>query len=738
MVVAIKLLKRGTDTQTALARFRAERQILARLQHSNIARLLDGGATESGLPYFVMEYVDGKPLLDYAAALPLRRRLELFCDVCRTVQYAHDNLIVHRDIKPSNILVTAEGLPKLLDFGIAKLMYPSVDGFTATLTAAGGPILTPGYASPEQVRGEQVTIATDIYSLGTVLYELLTGRAAHVLQNYSLAEIQREVCTRQPEKPSALADNLDPDLDNIVLMALRKEPERRYPSAAQFCDDLERYLRDLPVQARGESVLYRGRKFVKRNRAIITAAVGGAIVAVTLIMGVRPFVPSPPAARKSVSADRKQMAADRWDHLIIEPIANIGDPAPGGGSFSKSFEPWALNGRGEITFAADLSTGGQGVFLATNGTERGLSLIARAGQTAPGGGTLEEGPLGYTSMNNAGDVVFSFGLKPFLPAELRGFGRAGLYHYAHADRSLRALVIPGATAVADIGVLQSTGMHATVNGAGSVVFTGIVRTTSGSSPSSGLGAAIFLADRNGRVTKIVAPGDPAPGGARFDFAENPWINDAGDIAFGGHVTGDECINIAAIGPACAESVFLKRATSVSVESIAHQGEQVPGGSLLRWAWGPLLNNRGDLVFMGEVAPPPGLGTARGIYIFSRGATMPVAFPGDVMSDGRSVKTVNPAGGTGNYSLNNLGEVGFNASLANGDSGLYVWSEGMLHLVAGTGTVIPHVGTVSSVVNFAVNGGMLNDRGQVLFGATMLSGRKTLLVATPGSPERAKR
>src|SRR5260370_10839449 len=264
MVVAIKLLKWGGDRQTALARFLTERQILARLQHSNIARLFDGGATESGLPYFVMEYVDGKPLLEYAAPLPLRRRLELFCSVCRTVQYAHETLIVHRDIKPSNILITREGIPKLLDFGIAKLLDPPAEGITAAVTAAGGPLMTPGYASPEQVCGRPVTIATDIYSLGAVLYELMTSRPAHVLQNYSLEEIQREICTREPEKPSALAGDLNPDLDNIALTALRKEPERRYSSAAGLCDDVERYLQDRPVQARGESILYRGPKFFKR------------------------------------------------------------------------------------------------------------------------------------------------------------------------------------------------------------------------------------------------------------------------------------------------------------------------------------------------------------------------------------------------------------------------------------------------------------------------------------------
>ena len=179
MEVAIKLLKRGTDTDAALSRFRVERQILAGLEHPNIARLLDGGATETGLPWFVMEYVDGTPLLEYAAPLSTRQRIELFRPVCAAVQYAHRNQIVHRDIKPANILVTREGIPKLLDFGIAKLLDTTVAGAAAGLTATGMRLMTPDYASPEQMRGEPVTPATDIYSLGAVLYELLTeiGRA---------------------------------------------------------------------------------------------------------------------------------------------------------------------------------------------------------------------------------------------------------------------------------------------------------------------------------------------------------------------------------------------------------------------------------------------------------------------------------------------------------------------------------------------------------------------------------
>uniref|UniRef100_Q021H2 Serine/threonine protein kinase with TPR repeats n=1 Tax=Solibacter usitatus (strain Ellin6076) TaxID=234267 RepID=Q021H2_SOLUE len=279
MQVAIKLLKRGTDTDLALGRFRAERQILARLQHPNIARLLDGGANGTGSPYFVMEYVEGLPFLQFVAPLSLRSRLELFRSVCSAVQYAHRNLIVHRDIKPGNILVTPEGIPKLLDFGIAKLLDPTSDGGTAAYTATGARLMTPDYASPEQVRGEPVTTATDVYSLGAVLYELLTGRRAHKFESYSPVEVEKEVCEREPTIPSAVARHLDPDLDNIVLMALRKEPLRRYSSVEQFSEDIRLYLEGRPVSARRDTRRYRVWKFLGRNRV-------GVVIAALTLLGV--------------------------------------------------------------------------------------------------------------------------------------------------------------------------------------------------------------------------------------------------------------------------------------------------------------------------------------------------------------------------------------------------------------------------------------------------------------------
>ena len=272
---AVKLVRRGMDSDFILRRFRTEREILAGLDHPRIARLLDGGSTSDGLPYFAMEYVEGRHLLDDCSArsLDVRRRVELFLEVCDAVAYAHRHLVVHRDLKPSNILVTPEGSPKLLDFGLARLLQPDArEGGERTETVFR--LLTPDYASPEQVRGERITTATDIYSLGVVLYQLLAGRSPYRLSGNSSGEaIARAVCEQEPERPG-----VSRDLDNIVLMALRKEPERRYESVAAFADDLKRYLAGRPVVARKDTLGYRTARFMARHKAGTAAAAAGAFV----------------------------------------------------------------------------------------------------------------------------------------------------------------------------------------------------------------------------------------------------------------------------------------------------------------------------------------------------------------------------------------------------------------------------------------------------------------------------
>ena len=278
--VAIKLVKRGMDTESILRRFRHERQILARLEHPLIARLLDGGATADGRPYLVMEYIDGTPITDYCDEnkLSVPERLELFRTVCSAVQFAHQNLIVHRDLKPSNILVTADGTPKLLDFGIAKLLDPEPD---ATLTSVR--MMTPECASPEQVRGEPVTTASDIYALGVLLYQVLTGERPYRITTRTQEEISRVVCGTEPARPSAVRRSLSADLDNIVLKAMHKEAARRYVSVEQLSEDLRRSLAGLPVMARKDTFSYRASKFLQRHK---TASIAALLLLLSLIGGL--------------------------------------------------------------------------------------------------------------------------------------------------------------------------------------------------------------------------------------------------------------------------------------------------------------------------------------------------------------------------------------------------------------------------------------------------------------------
>jgi tetratricopeptide (TPR) repeat protein len=273
--VAIKVVSASLGAPAFVERFQQEYRILASLDHPNIARLLDAGASEEGLPYFVMEYVEGRPIDQFCAQheLAVSDRLRLLLPVCDAVQFAHQNLIVHRDLKPDNILVTERGIPKLLDFGIAKVLsdYPGAN--EATLMA-----MTPAYASPEQVRGEPVGTATDVYSLGCVLYKLLTGVAPHQLQGKSPAESVRLICEEEPVRPAALNRDLGTDEDNILRMAMRKEAHRRYRSVEQLAADIDRYLHNEPVLARPASAGYRLQKYVRRHRIGVALAAGVALL----------------------------------------------------------------------------------------------------------------------------------------------------------------------------------------------------------------------------------------------------------------------------------------------------------------------------------------------------------------------------------------------------------------------------------------------------------------------------
>lgn len=336
--VALKLLKPELNTENLRRRFQHERQILASLEHPNIARLLDAGTSPSGVPFLAMEYVEGIPIDEFCNTneLNLEQRLELFRTVCEAMAFSHRNLIVHRDLKPSNILVTQDGVPKLLDFGIAKLLSPEFDEMTQTVTKLGA--MTPSYASPEQLKGESVTTATDIYSLGIILYELLAGRRPFENVEKNFQEILKAVCETDPPLPSAMISELgwrisdsemqtaqtsvdtkssnkatNPksqirhpqlkgDLDNIILKALKKEPERRYSTVESFAEDIRRYLTGLPVLARPDTFSYRAEKFIRRNR---TSVVAGILILLAIIGGVAATLWQARSARLEAQKARK-------------------------------------------------------------------------------------------------------------------------------------------------------------------------------------------------------------------------------------------------------------------------------------------------------------------------------------------------------------------------------------------------------------------------------------------------
>ncbi len=336
--VALKVTRRGMATEEVLARFRLERRILANLRHPNVAQLLDAGATDDGRPYFVMEYVEGEPITQWCDArrLAVAERVRLFQAVCAAVQHAHQHLVVHRDIKPRNILVTADGTPKLLDFGIGKVLS-ATDALGAEVdTSTQMRLLTPEYAAPEQVTGAAVTTATDVYALGVLLYELLAGRHPYLAGDESRPEVERAVLEAAPTRPSTRASGAgeratDPaglrrrlagDLDTIVLMALRKEPSRRYPSASALAEDLQRHLDGLPVRARPDTLGYRTRKFVRRNAGAVIGA-GAVFAALSVTTGVT-LVQSHRVARAAARAESERDKALEVRGFLMELFGATG------------------------------------------------------------------------------------------------------------------------------------------------------------------------------------------------------------------------------------------------------------------------------------------------------------------------------------------------------------------------------------------------------------------------------
>ena len=352
--VAIKVIRRGLDTEDVLLRFRHEREALAGLDHPNIARLLDAGSTSDGLPYFVMEYVEGIPIDRFCdqRKLTIADRLQLFQTVCGAVQAAHRNLVVHRDIKPDNILVTSGGVPKLVDFGIAKLLAPTSTG--ARETRVTERLMTPGYASPEQVEGRPITTATDVYSLGVLLYELLTGRHPYpraraegsewgigehtpekpstvVVQSLEAAGPDDVTGPRSPEEvsrarqvsPAALRRELRGDLDTIVSVAMRNEPQRRYGSVEQLAEDVRRHLTGLPIMARKDALGYRAARFVGRHAAAVAAA---ALLLVVLLVAVVAVAWQARVAAEERDRARVESAKTRQINVFLQDMLRSPDP----------------------------------------------------------------------------------------------------------------------------------------------------------------------------------------------------------------------------------------------------------------------------------------------------------------------------------------------------------------------------------------------------------------------------
>ena len=313
--VAIKIVRGGFPNRFLLERFREERRILASLEHPNIARLLDGGTTDTGLPYVAMEYIEGQPIDVFCdgRGLPLRGRLAIFRQVCAAVHYAHQHLVIHRDIKAANILETADGIPKLLDFGIAKLLQSGPASAYGPFTTVR--VMTPESASPEQVTGQPITVASDVYALGILLYRLLTGRSPYRGPLDSDAALVRAVVEEIPERPSVAVGRrmkVPADVDMIVMRTLRKEPDRRYESAGQLSEDIDRFLHGRPVLASPDSLPYRSRKFIARHGVAMT---GAAAVLIALIGGIAA------TSWQARAAERERVRAQR-EFNAVRGLAN--------------------------------------------------------------------------------------------------------------------------------------------------------------------------------------------------------------------------------------------------------------------------------------------------------------------------------------------------------------------------------------------------------------------------------
>jgi hypothetical protein len=470
----------------------------------------------------------------------------------------------------------------------------------------------------------------------------------------------------------------------------------------------------------------------------------------TRTSGSRWVLPAVALAVLGLTASWVRVMAGGPGGFRIQRLAAIGDPlpGPGGGTFVNDFEPGGINGQGEIAFGADVSTGGEGIFLLRRGRIREL---ARSGGDAPGGGTYEFGFLGPVALNDPGDVVYDFLLSPFsLPVGTN----AGVYHYSHTNGRLTPVLIPYVTPAPGGGVFQGTGFEPSINNRGDIVFVGLIETDDGihvpGETYIGLGAGLFRADARGRISSMVSPGDPAPGGGTFDYAVDPWLSEPGDLAFLGHIAGEDSV-IEGFPPQDVQitaltSLYL-RESGGTIRSLVHAGDPAPGGGAFRQVFHIVMNNKGEIVFIGDLTPPPGAQQDVGVFLYAGGQVVAIARPGDPMPGGGHLLAASLIGG--NEHINNRGDVVFSALLDSDldqdgtlDTGLFQWSHGRLALIARSGTVIPGVGTIFQLAATALifppppfvtptSGAINNDRGQVVFQATLTDDSVVLLEATPG-------
>jgi serine/threonine protein kinase len=408
--VAIKLVTPGMDTDFLLARFKRERQVLASLEHPNIARLLDGGTAQTGEPYFVMEYIPGVPITQYCQEkqLSVADRLRLFLPVCAAVTYAHSRFVVHRDLKPGNILVEENGTPRLLDFGICKLLLANPMEAAETMTQGMG-MMTPDYASPEQVRGEPVTVASDTYSLGAVLYELLTGARPHKIGKYTPMELERSICETPTVRASAVRPELRGDIDNILMRAMAKDPTRRYGTVDQFAEDIRRHLDNRPVVAAPDSVWYRSRKFMERHHRLVFATA----VTVLLLAGGLVY-----AERQRRLAEQRLQEVRQLANRFVFDVHDAVRELPGSTKARRLIVSTALeylerlsaDAKSDPSLARDLAAGWlrigdvQGWVLGSNlgDTEGAQKSYVRARELADAGGATT---IAIEAIRHQGDVA---------------------------------------------------------------------------------------------------------------------------------------------------------------------------------------------------------------------------------------------------------------------------------------------------------------------------------------------